>query len=365
MEGALVWLMLARAPGVGRIRLAKLMEACPDPADAWNLSTADLMRVESWGFTEAEAVQRTRRSSEVRRQAELEWESAWQAGLHLVAIPDLNYPVRLRHTPDPPPYFYQAGPWEPDDRPMVAVVGTRSPTAYGLSVARQFGRDLAAAGVVVVSGMARGIDCAAHRGALDAGGTTIAVLGGGADIIYPAEAAPIYRQIRATGAVISEQPPGAKPSREHFPERNRIISGLVDGIVVVEAGENSGTLITVKEAGRQGRDVFAVPGPITSPMSAGPLDLLRDGAYMATCVADILRELGVAHTAGSATSQFPRDLSPDEERILRWMGLEPRWAGDLSEGVGLSAAEVQVVLTMLEVKGLARRLPDGQYVRTG
>ncbi|HYF95588.1 MAG TPA: DNA-processing protein DprA [Symbiobacteriaceae bacterium] len=365
MDGALVWLILARAPGVGRIRLAKLMNAYPDPADAWRARSWDLMAVEGWSRQTAEALVAVRGSTEARREAEAEWENAKAAGLKLVAMSDADYPVRLRYTVDPPPYFYQAGPWLPDARPVIAIVGTRKPTSYGLAVAERFGRDLARLGAVVVSGMARGIDCAAHRGALEAGGSTVAVLGGGADVCYPREAGPIYRAIRDTGAVISEQPPGAEPRSEFFPERNRIISGLAHGIVVVEAGEKSGTLITVAQAISQGRDVFAVPGPITSPMSVGPHALLRDGAVLATSAEQILEELGFERKAMVLPAGRRPELDSEQERVLGWMGGEPRWAGDLAEVCGLPAGQVQGMLTMLELKGLVRQLPGGQYLRIG
>jgi DNA processing protein len=364
VQGALVWLILAQAPGVGRIRLANLMKACPNPADAWMASPSVLMQVDSWNRAAAEAAAAVRRDREVCRRAQLEYDQARFSGLRLVAIPDPDYPPRLITTHDPPPYFYQAGPWKPDNRPAVAIVGTRRPTAYGLGVAERFGQELAEAGAVVVSGMARGIDCAAHRGALRAGGTTIAVLGGGADVCYPREAGPIYRAIRATGAVISEQPPGAEPRSEFFPERNRIISGLAHGIVVVEAGEKSGTLITVAQALNQGRDVFAVPGPITSPMSVGPHALIRDGACLATSVPEILAELGFS-VRRPAPGTAHAGLEPEQERVLGWMGQEPRWAGDLAEACGLPAGHVQGILTMLELKGLVKHLPGGQYLRIG
>lgn len=364
MEGALVWLVLARAQGVGKVRLATLMGACPDPADAWRLSATDLLSLDGWSRPAVEGVQAVRRDPTVAREAEAELERAQQQGLRLVAIPDPDYPVRLRLTPDPPPYFYQAGPWRPDARPTIAIVGTRKPTAYGLAIAERFGCDLARAGAVVVSGMARGIDCSAHRGALEAGGTTIAVLGGGADVCYPREAGPIYRSIRATGAVISEQPPGSEPRREFFPERNRIISGLSLGVVVIEAGDQSGTLITVSQALSQGREVFAVPGPITSPMSMGPHQMIRDGACLVTSAADVLRELGFE--SGPAGPKEPdHELEPDAGRLLGWMGQEPRWAGDLSEACGLPAGQVQSIMTILEIKGLVRQLPGGQYIRVG
>lgn len=340
------------------------MNALPDPADAWKASPWDLAELPGWGPQAVQALLATRRNPDIRRDAQQEWDRARFAGLRLVALPDLDYPVRLRLTPDPPPYFYQAGPWAPDARPVVAVVGTRRPTAYGLSVAQRFGRELAEAGAVVVSGMAKGIDCAAHRGALEAGGTTVAVLGGGADVCYPREAGPIYRAIRASGAVISEQPPGSQPRSEFFPERNRIISGLAHGIVVVEAGEKSGTLITVAQALNQGRDVFAVPGPITSPMSVGPHSLLREGAGLATSAADILTELGFLGQPARLAA-IPPGLDEHEQRLWGWMGTEPRWAGDLAAACGMPASQIQSILTVLELRGLVRQLPGGQYMRIG
>ena len=361
----MVWLVLSRAPGVGRVRLAKLMKAFPNPSDAWRARGRDLVSLEGWNLPAAEALIATRGSAEVMRDAQAEWERARAAGLRLVAIPDADYPSRLVDTYDPPPFYYQGGPWIPDDRPVVAIVGTRKPTAYGLAVAERFGRDLARLGAVVVSGMARGIDCAAHRGALEAGGTTVAVLGGGADVCYPREAGPIYRAIKATGAVISEQPPGAEPRSEFFPERNRIISGLAHGIVVVEAGEKSGTLITVAQAISQGRDVLAVPGPITSPMSVGPHSLLRDGAALATSAEAILEELRFAVPGVRSARRSGGELDGDQERLLVWMGEEPRWAGDLAQACGIPAGEVQGMLTLLELKGLVRQLPGGQYMRVG
>lgn len=364
MEGPLVWLAMARAHGIGRMRLAAVMAACPDPHDAWTLSTADLVAL-GLPRRAAEALVQVRRDPQVLRMAEADLAAAGKAGLRFVSLPDPDYPLRLRQTPNPPPYFYQAGPWQPDQRSAVAVVGTRKPTAYGLSVARRFTRELAEAGVVIVSGMARGIDCAAHKGALDAGGTTVAVLGGGADICYPPEALALYQRIRETGAVISEQPPGCEPRAEFFPERNRIISGLSDAILVVEAGERSGTLITVEAALQQGRDVFAVPGSVHSPMSVGPHRLVREGACLVTSAAEILAELGAVQHRLPVTPALPPGLSSDEERLLGWMGAEPRWAGDLAEACGLSAAAVQGILTMLEVRGLARQLPGGQYERIG
>lgn len=366
MEEVLVWLVYRRARGVGRKRLFDLMRGCPDAYTAWRLGRAELAEIDGIGPAVAEALVQVRRDPDARRDAERELERAVRAGLRVLLCTDPRYPLLLRRIPEPPPILYQAGPWEPDSRPMVAVVGTRRPTAYGRAVAERLGRELARLGAVVVSGMARGIDSAAHRGALAEGGTTIAVLGGGADVCYPPEAAPLYRAMRERGAVLSEQPPGAEPRRENFPERNRIISGLCHGVVVVEAGERSGTLITVAHAMEQGREVFAVPGPVTSPMSQGPHRLIRDGACLVQRGRDVLEELGfVAPAEGPLDRPSVTGLTPEEQRLLGWMGNGIYSPDDLVAASGMTAPEVQACLTMLEIRGAIRRLPDGQYTRIG
>lgn len=365
MEGALVWLTYQRAQGVGRRRLVSLMDEVKDPDTAWRLGVAELAQVQGFGRATAEAIVAVRRNLVARREAERELERARAAGLRVLCYPDAHYPDRLKKTPDPPPILYQAGPWEPDERPVIAIVGTRRPSSYGLAVAEQLGRDFARLGAVVISGMARGIDTAAHKGALAVGGRSIAVLGGGADICYPREAAYIYRAMRETGAVFSEQPPGSEPRRENFPERNRIISGLSHAVVVVEAGKHSGTLITAAHATVQCRELFAVPGPITSPLSQGPHKLLRDGAGLVTSARQVLEDLGFLTPPEGRLHWSGQGLSEVERRVLGWMGSSPCWPDDLSETSGLSIAEVQACLTMLEIRSAIRRLPDGQYVRIG
>jgi DNA processing protein len=365
MESALQWLALSRAPQVGRFRLAELMKVCPDPADLTQFSPAELALVNGWTVAAAKSLLDARHDAEAHRQAVLELKRTEAAGLRLVLLTDPDYPYRLVHIDTPPPFLWWAGPWTPDDRPVIAVIGTRKPTPYGLSVAERFGRDLASAGAVVVSGMARGIDAAAHRGALAVGGVTAAVLGSGADICYPREAARLYQRMRETGAILSEQPPGTEPLAPFFPERNRIISGLAHAVVVVEAGEKSGTSITVDRAMHQGREVFAVPGPITSPMSEGPHLKIREGATLVMRASQVLEALGFGPSERRSTPLLVRDLTAGESALLGWMGQEPRWAGDLAEASGLEAREVQAVLTLLEIKGLIRQLPGGQYMRVG
>lgn len=368
MEPALVWLIYGRAEGIGRRRLSELMRAHPDPAEAWQLGEAELAAVK--GFTPAavRAAVEVRKSADARREAERDLERARRVGLRVLCYGTPDYPERLKHIPEPPPVLYQYGPWEPNAeprRPVVAIVGTRRPTSYGLAVAEQLGRELAQLGAVVISGMARGIDTAAHRGALDAGGTSVAVLGGGADVCYPRESVAMYRQMRESGAVLSEQPPGSTPRPEHFPERNRIISGLSHAVILVEAGERSGTLITARHAIEQDRELFIVPGPITSPLSRGLFRFVRDGAALAVSGRQVLEDLGFLTPPEGPLHFTPRGLTELEQRVLGWMGDAPWWPDDLAEACGLAVAEVQACLTMLEIRSAIRRLPDGQYIRIG
>lgn len=362
MGESIRWLVMAQAEGVGRRRLATLMAAVPDPVAAWRLSASELAGLEGWSRSAAGHLEAARRNPVAWAKAEADWRAAERAGLQLIALPDSRYPRRLRQIPDPPPLLYQAGPGVPDDRPAIAIVGTRKPTPYGLSVAERFGADLAAAGAVVISGMALGIDSAAHRGALRAGGLSVAVLGTGADVPYPRASTGLYRRLVETGAVLSELPPGTGARAEAFPERNRIISGLADAVIVVEAGEKSGTLITVQSALEQGREVFAVPGPIWSPMSVGPHRLLGEGAALGLSAQQILAELGLEATT---SQRVPVNLSPEEARLLAWMGDGPWSAGELVQATGLSPAEIQSHLTLLAVRGLVQILPGGQFLRVG
>lgn len=362
MGESIRWLVVAEVEGVGRRRLAALMTAAPNPVDAWRLSVTELASLEGWNRQAASALVAARQNPVLWAKAEATWRAAERAALRLVTLADADYPRRLRSIPDPPPLLYQAGPGLPDDRPAIAIVGTRKPTPYGLSVAERFGADLAAAGAVVISGLALGIDSAAHRGALRVGGLSAAVLGTGADVPYPRASTGLYRRLVETGAVLSELPPGTGARPEAFPERNRIISGLADAVVVVEAGERSGTLITVQSALEQGREVFAVPGPIWSPMSVGPHRLLGEGAALGLSAAQILADLGLEATSNRIA---PADLGPEEARLLAWMG-DVAWApGDLVEATGLAPAEVQARLTILAVRGLVQILPGGQFLRVG
>src|SRR3989442_7881939 len=295
--------------------------------------------------------------------------SASKAQDHItIALGDERYPELLRAIHDPPAVLYCDGSVEPGDRQAVAIVGSRQATPYGLRITEALAGELSALGFTIVSGFARGIDAAAHRAALAAGGRTIAVLGCGLDVDYPPGHASLRAEIAGSGAVLTEFAPGTPPRATNFPRRNRIISGLALGVVVVEAAEDSGSLITARLALEQGREVFAVPGPIDAPTSRGPHGLLKQGAKLVETVNDIVEELlpqletvrtplsqdFVATGAGKRRPFAPKppDLSPEEQVVLRVIGREPRHLDDLTEQSRLPAAEVARILLGLELKAL-------------
>jgi DNA processing protein len=271
------------------------------------------------------------------------------AGLRWVGRSDPRFPPALRSIFDPPPGLFVRGEaaLEVLDRPAVAIVGPRACSAYGSHVARSFGSELAAAGLLVVSGLARGVDGEAHRGALDAEGSTLAVLGCGVDRDYPAAHAELARRICRRGLVVSEYPPGVEPAPWRFPARNRIVAGLAQATIVVEARERSGALITADLALEEGREVFAVPGEITSSLSAGTNALIRSGATAATSAADVLEAFGLA-----PPDRPPPELSAAGEAVLLRIRAAPASADELVRAVELDAAAVAAALTELELYGL-------------
>lgn len=281
----------------------------------------------------------------------------------IAAIPwnDAAYPVALTTIADPPPVLWTRGRPDVLSAPSVAIVGSRAASPYGLAVAEQLAADLAASGLVVVSGLARGIDSAAHRGALSAGGPTVAVLGSGADVIYPREHAALAKTIDASGAVVSELVPGTGPQQWFFPLRNRIISGLSRAVVVIEASEKSGSLITARCALDQGRDVLAVPGNVLTGRSRGAHALLKDGAKIVESADDILEELGMAPAAKTAGGGAPaRGRDPVLDCLL------PGEASDLDEiceRSGVKTPRLLPRLFELELQGLVRRVGGGRFMR--
>jgi DNA processing protein len=327
-------------------------------------------------------------------------------GISLLGLTDPAYPPRLRAIPDPPAVLFVKGTLVAEDTRAIAIVGSRRASPYGRHVAAELAAGLAQQGFTVVSGMALGADAAAHEGALRAGGRTLAVLGSGIDVVYPAEHVDLYARIAASAAVISEYPPGLSPTRYTFPARNRIISGLSLGVVVVEAPEDSGALITAQHALEQGREVFAVPGSVNSAQSRGTHKLLRDGAKLVESVADILEDLllelpakrAVAPLAGPSwgpgdaeptpapapapartPARTPKPVAPPpppaptpapalppaEAAVLALLSTTAKHVDDLIEAANLPPAQVNAALLMLELKGLIQRQPGNLYVRMG
>jgi DNA processing protein len=281
-----------------------------------------------------------------------------ERGIRFLGRSDEGFPSLLAAIHDPPPglFLRGAGPVELFSRPAVAIVGARSCSTYGAQVGRGLGRELAAAGLVVVSGMARGIDGEAHRGALKARGSTVAVLGCGIDRDYPAAHGPLAREIQRSGLVVSEYAPGVEPAPWRFPARNRIIAGLAQAVVVVEARERSGALITADLALEEGREVFAVPGEITSSLSAGTNGLLRLGAYLVTAPRDVLDAFGIEPRP---PAQDP-DLDPNARRVYGALADAPATADELAGATGLPAADLAPALSRLELAGLVAE-GDGLY----
>ncbi len=288
-------------------------------------------------------------------------------GVAAVGWDDSRYPGLLRQIADPPPVLFVRGDPALLCRPAVAVVGCRAASPYGLQVARRYGRELAGAGLVVVSGLALGIDGAAHEGCLAGNGVPVAVLACGVDVPYPRLHRRLYDRVAAQGAVVSEYPPGTPPARFRFPARNRIVSGLSLGVVVVEAGRRSGALITARFALDQGREVFAVPGRVDAPTSEGCHRLVQEGAKLAATVADILDELpawawdGPPPAAAGRAENAAAALAGDGQIVYSCLHAYPQDIDTIIQRTGLPAARVAELLVLLDLDGLVESLPGNQY----
>jgi len=358
-------MVLASTPGIGAHLFRRLVRRFGSPEAALAASRDDLLQVEG---LRPQVADRLRRPSSAGR-VEAELEALARTGGRIVTQTDPAYPPLLLEIPDPPPFLYVRGGLPPGGGAAVAVVGSRNATDYGLETTHRLCRDLAAAGVVVVSGLARGIDTAAHEGALQAGGPTVAVLGSGLGNVYPTENRSLAERIVRQGAVVSELPMAAGPDPHHFPRRNRIISGLTLGTVVVEATRRSGSLITARLAAEQNREVFAVPGSVSSFKSMGTHALIQEGAKLVTHVGDILEEIAARAPAMAAPPRGIPDAAPApavpldgaEQAVFAALGPYPVHIDDLGRRLGLAPGPLAGVLLGLELKGLARRHPGGLY----
>lgn len=360
-DDAGAWLTLNRVPGLGPRTLRRLLHRCPDPEAL--LSGPDA-RLRDLGVP-APARRALRRADRAAAAADLAWLQV--PGRSLLTLACADYPSALLATADPPPLLFLEGRREALVMPGVAVVGSRNPTAAGLALARRFAGELADAGFAVVSGLASGIDGAAHAGTLETGGVTLAVLGSGPDRIYPRSHQGLARGIAESGLLLSEYPPGAPPARHHFPRRNRIIAGLVLGVLVVEAAPRSGSLITARLAAEEGREVFAVPGSILNPLAQGCHALIRDGARLVESIDDLLEELpaaaGSRAPAASRTEAGGKRPECDATDLLLLGELRGGLASidALVAATGLGAGEVAARLLALELGGHVSSGPGGRF----
>lgn len=359
------WMRLHLTPGIGPRILEQLLERFETPRAVLEASGAALLDVKDVGPKLSAAISRSRSSAEANEEIAL----AAELGVSLRIRDSSDYPTGLSKIPDPPPVLYVKGTYEPRDELAIAIVGSRQCTMYGKQQAEKLASALARAGITIVSGLARGIDACAHRGALKAGGRTIAVCATGLAEVYPPEHADLADEISHAGSLISESPLRRGTMKGIFPQRNRLISGLSLGVIVIEANRGSGSLHTARHAMEQGREVFAIPGRIDSLASQGCHDLIRDGATLVRGPEDILESLGPlikpVQTSVDEAVHTPRELllNDQEREVLNLVSSEPQHIDEIVRGCQLEAARVIATLTVLEMKRLVRRLPGSLLVR--
>ena len=354
------WLTLKSVPGVGNLICKRLLDRFGKPEKIFGATDDDLLAVEGVTPRLTAAIRSHRLPDRLREEAD----RVDALGFRIVPYTDADYPPLLRQIPDPPPYLYVHGLLSPSIK-NIALVGSRNATRYGIMATKRLASDLAGMGITVVSGMARGVDTAAHIGALSGGGRTMAVLGSGLDRVYPAENMKLFHRIAENGAVFSEFPLASAPEPHHFPIRNRIISGMSLGVVIVEATKRSGSLITARLALEQNREVFAVPGNIHSYKSAGTNSLIKQGAKLVEGAQDILEELShviTVHKAGSRGEKGPvpahlPPLSEDEQRVFAVLGPDPVHIDDLVRRLSMPPGRLSSILLQLELKGVALQSP--------
>jgi len=364
------WLALALTPGLGARMAGKLLAefGSPDAIFSASLTALEGQRLPA-------AVAQAIHSRQPLSDAAKELAQVQAAGCRLLTWDEPEYPRRLREIYDPPTLLYVRGNVELLGRHLISIVGARRPTPYGNQMAERLARDLAARGIVITSGLARGIDSSAHRGALSAtAGATIGVLGCGIDVVYPKENKKIFAEVEERGAIITEFPTGTFPAPQNFPIRNRIIAGMALGVVVVEGAQYSGSLITARLAMEFGREVFGVPGNATQPSSFGPNQLIKQGAKLVTGWEDVVEELPTpvraellpveAASTEERAALVEENLAPGERPLYELLSLdESRHVDDLVELSGLTSSEVLAALFDLELKGVVRQLPGKQFLK--
>ena len=350
------WVGFSLIPGIGQVRLTQLENYFTNLEDAWKATPAELKRS---GLDTGSI--RAITSWQPKISLEAEMEKLDRYGVKVLTCHDPDYPSRLKEIYGYPPLLYVRGSLLPEDEWCLAVVGTRRATVYGRQVTEEIVADLARSKITIVSGLAKGIDSVAHHSALEAGGRSIAVFACGLDIVYPGENAELARRIMQQGALVSEYPLGTRPKAENFPRRNRIMSGLSLGVLIVEAGETSGAMITAHLALEQNREVFAIPGSILSPASKGTNHLIQEGAKLVRDYTDILEELNLTAVAQQVEMKELMPTSDTESLLLKQLGAEPTHIDEVCRSSGLSISTVSSTLAMMELKGLVKQVGAMNY----
>jgi DNA processing protein len=361
----LPWFKLKSVPGVGDYLVKRLIDRFGTPHKVFSAPFEEISKVQGLSSRLAKAILRHQLPDKVKK----ELDSIQRKKIQITTLLDAEYPSLLREIPDPPPLIYVRGHLPKESFANIAIVGSRHATAYGLVTTQRLSEDLVSLGLTVVSGMAVGIDTAAHRGALDAGGSTIAVLGSGLNRIYPAENRRLFHRIAEKGAVISEFPLDTAPDAHNFPKRNRIISGMSLGTIVAEATRKSGSLITARLAAEQNREVFAVPGSIQSFKSTGTHTLIKEGAKLVEHAQDIIEELPLAVTAGETTRRTRDDASmekqphmtTEEKAVLDALEPYPVHIDDIIRKLHIEPGKLSGILLSLELKGIVLQMPGKHF----
>ena len=356
------WVAFSRVRRLGTVRFRLLERGFGSMADAWRASPGEL-KAAGLDAKTVTAIGTTRKT--VDPDQEMEWLD--KAAVSAFPWSHSDYPSLLKEIPDPPPVLYVKGELLLRDQRSIAVVGTRKATSYGREAALALSTDLAKSGITIVSGLARGIDTIAHHAALDHGGRTVAVLASGVDIIYPRENARLAQAITENGALISEHPLGRRPDAHHFPRRNRLMSGITLGALVIEAGQSSGALWTVRHALEQNREVFCVPGSIFSPASLGVNQLIQQGAKLILSCSDVLEEVNLSFMPNQLEMTVQADApKPDsaEFALLQQISHDPVHIDAICRGAELPMSVVSSALTLMELKGLVKQVAGMQYIRT-
>ncbi|MGN0170117.1 MAG: DNA-processing protein DprA [Lachnospiraceae bacterium] len=357
-----IWYFLTRLPGIGDAKIKKLLERFPDPTDILRADKSELAQCKALSEKDLETILLYRRNSDKIRQ---DFSLLEKENIRFVGRTEEDFPRELLYCQDPPMGLFVKGRFAPDGKRKLAIVGARMCSPYGKSITRQIAGMLADCGAIIVSGMARGIDGLAHEEALDHGGITYAVLAGGVDVVYPPEHRKLYERILEQGALISEYPPGTKPSKGMFPRRNRLISGLSEAVILTEARKRSGSLITADLALEQGKDIYVVPGRLDDPLSEGCNAYIRQGAQIITSIPELIYDLQLS--PGKKYGQIEKQnfsLEKEESLVYSCLRLTPKGLDEITLESGLGLMKVYEIISKLRDLGLIEECYINQYIRS-